>query len=216
MKSIVKTVVQLVLILTITLLSTHTLKASVNTNCVNNYKKQFYTNNLMYKDGKWKARWKELGEGFLDGFKDAVKPIHQENNDYGLNNRDYELLNTFMKDRMNSKESLSKALTQLEKIVKSNKNAIDEKELMSVFYHDNRLKQLIDKIKKHLPSKEVNRYTSNKVSNKTVAVKKETMTAKRGINIQNGIVTDKYKTGIFRAIGYVIGWIGGNLVKGKV
>ncbi len=205
-----------------TLLFAFVFSLNIQANCINSISEE--TEQLEFvnavedvKDGKWKERWKELTEGFLEGFKDAVSPVaNGGNNDNNITNADLEYLTKFAFEHIRTKENALEMMYQMQQLVENENQIIKEDELLKVFNSPPPNSEFRDILKRILRQKNNVKPTQTSMkSNKMLSLKSKKMGVSRAGH-GDIIILDKERPGIFRTIGYVIGWIAGKIIKDKV
>lgn len=182
-----------------------------------NYLTTNNSNTHFFKDGKWKERWASFLEGFLDGFRDGVGSINNSGSN-GSNNPGFskeELLQlTAYASKLKSKKEVINQVYQIDQLINADSPVITEKQMLKVFNGNDKIIDIIKKGMKNstFPTRE----NVNKRTLKSVSISKPVLKAqKRAIN-KDVIFIDKNKSPgkFWKVLGYVVGWIAGNFVKG--
>jgi len=183
-----------------------------------------YHNDLLIKDGKWKERWQKFLEGFLEGFKDGVGGINNsgsgDTTSSGFTKEDFNYIFKYAKKNVGSLDAAISLTYEAEQLIHNESSVITNAQMLRVF---NGNEKLLDIIKKGM---------TNSTFPKKENMKKSLVKSKRGVleskkvnkieeNIAkrfNGkdVFLDKEKSPgrFWKVLGYVVGWIAGNFVKG--
>lgn len=162
----------------------------------------------VYKNGKWKKFWKEFAIGFLEEIMTPAAPPNDNDEDFSYS--ELKDIDVFAKKVLGSKEAAMEFAFNLDELIHSENQYINEEDFAKVFKNDNSLMVLIRRIvsgkSKANPNKPSPRVTDRIIKKGDAKVQQKSMRIDRGDKIN----VDKEKS---VSIGRLLGKLAAKIIK---